>query len=75
MKKKMKSNIVKRVLVMVLVLILAMMFVGCGYTCCKCDKATMKAYYTSSGEKSRVMCEDCARQYWTPFPYENYRVK
>lgn len=75
MKKQMKNNGVKRVLVMVLILILATLFVGCGYTCSRCDKATMKAYYTSSGDKSRVMCEDCARKYWMPFPYENYRVK
>ena len=44
MNKKVKNKGVKRVLGMLLVLVLAMLFVGCGYTCCKCDKATMNAY-------------------------------
>ena len=23
----------------------------------------------------KVMCEECARKYWMPMPYQNYRVK
>ena len=66
----------KKVTALVLVLVLIMSFAGCGsYTCIKCDATTTKAYYDMSADKNRVMCEECARKYWTPFPYENYRVK
>ena len=50
---------------------------GCGasYTCYKCDTTTNKAYYDIDAKEEWVMCEDCARKYWMPLPYENYRVK
>ena len=50
---------------------------GCGksYTCYDCDKTTTKAYYNMDAKIDKVMCEECAREYWMPMPYQNYRVK
>lgn len=66
----------RKITVFILLVATVLSFAGCGiYTCVKCDATTTKAYYDMSADKDRVMCEDCARKYWTPFPYENYRVK
>lgn len=68
----------KKVTAIILIMTLAMSFAGCGigiYTCKKCEETTMKAYYDMEMSKDEVLCEDCARKYWMPFPYENYRVK
>lgn len=68
----------KKITAIILITVFVMMFTGCGigiYTCAKCDATTMKAYYDMSSDPDRVMCEDCARTYWMPLPYENYRVK
>ncbi len=50
---------------------------ACGqtYECCDCGKNTSKSYYTFEASKEQVMCEECAREYWMPLPYQNYRVK
>lgn len=53
-----------------LVLILA----ACGqsWTCDECGKSwTGTAYYDYSGDGT--LCEDCARTYWMPLPYQNYK--
>lgn len=66
----------KRAIIMILIGTILVMFSGCGtYTCMKCKESTTKAYYDMSMNKDWVMCEDCARKYWTPLPIENYRVK
>ena len=68
----------KKVTAIILLVTLLMSLTGCGfgiYTCYKCDSTTMKAYYEASFDSKYVMCEDCARKYWMPFPYENHRVK
>lgn len=82
MKKKMqmevmkKMNKMKKVVSMILVLMLALQCVGCGktYTCSDCEKKTKKAYYNPFYEDD-YMCEDCAREYFAPFPYSQYRVE
>lgn len=57
--------------------IIIIMLCGCGksYICCDCGESTTKAYYSLNANIERVMCEDCAREYWMPMPYQNYRVK
>ena len=53
------------------------MVCGCGksYTCHDCGESTSKAYYDMNAKIDKVMCEDCAREYWMPMPYQNYQVK
>ena len=66
----------KKRLVILLSMILLLALAACGieYTCMKCGKTTSKAYYDLAAIEEQVMCEDCARQYWMPLNYENYRV-
>lgn len=47
---------------------------GCGekWVCDKCDKEfSGDAYYGMMG--TETFCEDCARKYWMPIPYQNYK--
>lgn len=48
---------------------------GCGqkHICRKCEKAVSNAYYDIDGDIA--YCKDCAKDYWAPFDYEEYRVK
>ena len=50
---------------------------ACGkkYTCYQCGTETGKAYYDYNANKDSVLCEDCARSYWMPLDYSNYKVK
>ncbi len=53
--------------------VLAALLSGCGKTwvCDRCDKEfTGDAYYGFTG--TETYCEDCARKFWSPFPYRNY---
>ena len=46
---------------------------SCGqkWVCDKCDKEfSGDAYYGMMG--TETFCEDCARKYWMPIPYQNY---
>ena len=68
----------KKVTAIILMVAFLMSMAGCGvglYTCYKCNSTTTKAYYDTSADSKSVLCEDCARKYWMPFPYQNYRVK
>lgn len=66
----------KRVVAAIVLMAVVMSFTGCGmYTCAKCDATTSKAYYGTNFSDDWVMCAECARKYWMPFPIENYRVK
>ena len=58
-------------------ILVLMLLSSCGkeYTCMLCGRTTSKAYYDMSAIEEEVMCEDCARKYWMPLDYENYRVK
>ena len=43
------------------------------HVCDRCDKNFIgDSYYDSMGTYD-IMCEDCARQYYSPFPYENFK--
>jgi len=67
----------KRLVIIVLVLAAVLSLCGCGakYNCYECGESCSKAYYDMSADAEWVMCEDCARVYWMPLPYENFRVK
>lgn len=67
----------KRIVILVLVIVMLLTLCACEkkYTCYECGESTSKAYYDMSASKEYVMCEDCAREYWMPLPYENYGVK
>lgn len=63
---------------LVLCFVVVSMCMACGgkkYTCYECDTVTKKAYYDMTADEEWVLCEDCAREYWMPLPYENYKVK
>jgi len=68
----------KRVRMIALLLVVVLVCLGCGcdklYTCYKCDKKTMEAYYDPF-HSERFFCPDCAREYFAPFPYKNYSVE
>lgn len=67
----------KRIILIICAALMLASLTSCGktYTCESCDKTTNKAYYNLSGTEDSVMCEDCARSYWMPFDYKDYRVK
>ena len=67
----------KAMLAVASVVLLVLLLCSCGkrYTCCMCGKTTNKAYYDLAAIEEQVMCEDCARQYWMPLDYKNYRVR
>ena len=48
---------------------------GCGerYTCDRCGGTTSEAYYDPF-DTDRYYCEDCAKEYFSPFPYSSYKV-
>lgn len=61
-------------LTVVLAGLIAIVLFGCGkaWTCDRCDKTWLgDAYYGS--DFSDVLCDECAREYWHPLPYENYK--
>lgn len=69
----------KKKLVSVMVSLSILFCTACGagksYTCSECGETTTDAYYTYYATEDEVLCEDCARKYWMPLPYENYKVK
>lgn len=57
-----------------LALLLIGLLAACGksWTCDQCGKDFQgTAYYDYSGDGT--LCEDCARSYWMPLPYKNYK--
>lgn len=66
----------KKIVVFLLVLVMLMTLVACGktWTCDECGKTwSGKAYYGYT--TTETFCEDCARSYWMPLPYQNYVKK
>ena len=65
----------KKIFCFGLVLILAMvMLAACGkdWTCDECGKNFHgDAYYDYT--ETMTLCKDCARTYWMPLPYQNYK--
>ncbi len=65
----------KRVLGIIAALVTVACFLsacGSNYVCTECDKTISKAYYDLNGD---YLCKDCAKEYWIPLDYEDYRVK
>lgn len=60
------------VLLSALLLLLSLAACGRSWTCDQCGKQfSGDAYYDMTQEFT--LCEDCARTYWMPFPYQNYK--
>lgn len=58
-----------------LVLIFTMIILAaCGkdWTCDECGKSFHGDAYYDYTERM-TLCEDCARTYWMPLPYQNYK--
>lgn len=72
-KTNMKTTfIVLATLVLCGLLLLGLVGCGASFVCDECgQERTGKAYYGMSGED--VMCEDCARDYWMPLDYTQFR--
>ena len=69
----MKQKTRKKCLLVIAILLLVILLSGCGknWVCDKCgEEFSGNAYYGMSG--SETFCEDCARKYWMPIPYQNY---
>ncbi|MCI8850347.1 MAG: hypothetical protein HFE82_02205 [Erysipelotrichaceae bacterium] len=64
----------KKLLLYVCVLCAALILNGCSsHVCDRCGKKfTGSAYYISK-EPGSTICEDCARDYYDPFPYGNFK--
>lgn len=66
----------KRVLLLFLMVVMILSITACGnrWTCDRCGKTfSGKAYYGM--DTTETFCEDCARSYWMPLPYQNYQKK
>lgn len=64
----------RRFFAWMLVLALALSLAACGekWTCDDCGKEfSGTAYY--GYQTTETFCEDCARAYWMPLPYQNYK--
>ena len=72
-----RERVKKHLLLITIALALTLCLTACGrkYTCYQCGTETSKAYYDYNANKDSVLCEDCARSYWMPLDYSNYRVK
>lgn len=70
--------------VMALCLLLVVLFLGFGFlTGCgaqlECDTRNCEQTFRENqgfyGVFGQIMCRDCARQYWIPLDYRNFRVR
>lgn len=43
------------------------------HTCDTCGKTFFGTQYYDSWYIDKTMCEDCAREYYAPLPYQNYK--
>lgn len=69
----MKRTIIKIIVIASVLLLTLCVLTACGkkWTCDTCGKNfSGVAYYGWYYEDT--MCEDCARDYWMPLPYQNY---
>ena len=66
----------RRLIAAVLLVVMLLCLTACGkeYQCSRCDKMTTKAYYDPV-DADEYFCEQCAREYFAPFPIEGFRVK
>ena len=58
------------------VLICILILCGCGttYTCARCKEEISEAYYDPFREGT-YYCEECAKKYFAPLPYMEYKVE
>lgn len=72
-----KTTRIKRMIFAIIGIVTLLSCIGCGksYQCYDCKKTTTKAYYDMDADEEWVLCEDCAREYWMPFNYKEYRIK
>ena len=56
-------------------MVIVCLLCGCGktYECSRCDETTKEAYYDPFGTYE-YLCEDCAKSYFSPAPYTNFKV-
>lgn len=61
--------------VLVALVAIALLCCGCGakYECSRCGDKVRNAYYDPFNT-SNYFCEDCAKDYFAPFPYSAYAV-
>ena len=64
-----------RVKLMITIMAVALLCCGCGpkYECSRCNVKMSEAYYDPFSEGD-YFCESCARDYFSPFPYSNFKV-
>ena len=74
MNKETRKRKMKRLIKIIVAVTLLICMAGCGtkYECSRCDASTREAYYDMSGN---YICTDCAREYWVPLSYKNYKVE
>lgn len=63
----------RKTIVLVLVMLLLILFTGCGvYKCDRCGKTFLGDAYYDSFRPDDDLCEDCAKKYYAPFPYTSF---
>ena len=72
---KEEENGMKKLKFVAIMLVVATFLCGCGatYECSRCKDKVSEAYYDPFND-GKYFCEDCARDYFAPFPYKNYKV-
>lgn len=66
----------KKIIAMILLIVSTLLITSCGktWTCDECGRTwNGKAYYGYF--TTETFCEDCAKTYWMPLPYQNYVKK
>lgn len=60
------------VLFLIMIFVLSLSACGKSYTCRRCNKTTSKIYYDIDGDAA--YCGECAKDYWAPFDYKEYKA-
>ncbi len=66
----------KKICILITVLLLSMFaLTGCGAKdyCYRCEEESSELYYTYG--KDGLLCPSCAKDYWKPFDYKDYKAK
>lgn len=58
----------------ILLIVFLIVWMATGKTCDFCDKAYHGASYYDAFDPNIIMCEQCAKEYYAPLPYKQYRV-
>lgn len=73
LKRKYLSILVAAVSIIILVSLVIKMYEDNKYICTSCGKKVSTAYYDPFDVNS-IYCENCARSYFAPFDYEQYKI-